>query len=1174
MKKKLTLKMLLKAFAISSLVFTIPACTINIDDIKGDELQPTLSFAQATVTTSVGESFRLNPIIANLQGTDLVDYSFDKEGYILFENGEFRAIREGNVVINASLKGYADVKATVSVRINPASQVSGVKIAASYQGSYVFDKQEIIIHESSIEILENGASVTFEIKQDANGYYFETGSDRLSISFEADDKVKIDNTVFSKKSGNTNQDKYTKASIPDALLGQYSAYGFNLTVNRDNLELVSEGMTLRYWVYTENNAYFFVVQDGAGNDIKTLISFGNDSVSFEGTTYTRNGQTQQHVIAHLPGGYIGSYGDEEGTYVELRESSVLVKEDGKELLFDLYVDGDGQYYIIDGTEIVYCYLELDVYVKNKYGTFYKIGYQGDVYDLAHLPNLYQGTYTSNKIVVQVLESSVVVIENGKSNTYSLYIEGNSYFVVEDGRKVYCTFSADGSSVTNDFGTFTKQQTPTYDIAHLPSMLQGEYFSGSITVKVFESKVVVMEEQKTNSYDLYFDGTNYFVVEEGRKVYCTFSAEGSSVTNDFGTFTKKSGSSQQVTLPSEYHGVYKDDDGVINITITDSYLVISSSSSSSPMYTFEILHDGKDYYVIDGEGEKEVIKFANGYLIIDNSRYQKDNTPAIEYEKARLDKTYQGSFYGYTNGLIISAQVHENSIDFYVGEETITLTVYQVVNGSSIDYYFGQDGEYISLVINESKFTAPGMFDFEFTREYPSQGDLIDEAYQGNYYFSTGAEGKINISIDSSSLHLFVEGTEAVYLINQDDSGYYIEIDGDIQYISFGQGSVTIGELVFTKDSQGGQGQTSNLPKEYLGTYYSNSGAIIVYDSYVMLLSSEGSTSQSNIILSDDKIYYIEYNASYMTIQFIDGYYVLLGETVYTKDSSSFAEVIPDDYQGLYYSSDNYVLTINGNNIIVVGENMQITYIVVEKDGKLYVAAEDMDMEIIFTDDGVQIGDELYVREDEEEPDPEQTYFEGEGWPQEYLSKEYPGLRISQIPSRNATYMYEYSVGEYFNIGYEGVTEQEFASWVTSLQRSNFKLIEEGYFTCLVASENYYIEMFCDEDSLTIAKYVYEGDETSFPSESIRRTVGDLGIPELQASSYLTYLEDGISIIAFGVEQETFENYVISLQKNESFELVEHEEESLEYYYSVGNCAMYLGYESTSYIATLLIYPEE
>ena len=67
----------------------------------------------------------------------------------------------------------------------------------------------------------------------------------------------------------------------------------------------------------------------------------------------------------------------------------------------------------------------------------------------------QGTYYGDDVVVEITESKVKITDpTGKVQEFTIYSEGDKFFIEEEGEKVYCTFG-DGT-VTNKHGTFSKK----------------------------------------------------------------------------------------------------------------------------------------------------------------------------------------------------------------------------------------------------------------------------------------------------------------------------------------------------------------------------------------------------------------------------------------------------------------------------------------------------------------------------------------------------------------------------------------------------------------------------------------------------------------------------------------------------------------------------------------------
>ena len=117
-------------FAILFMVLAIAAVGCKKDkNPSGNKETPTIAFAQASLEVNVGDTFKLNPTITNLEN-GAVDFSFDKQGIVSFANNTFTAESEGTVVITATLQGYSDIKASVTVTVLglPDVKVTGITV--------------------------------------------------------------------------------------------------------------------------------------------------------------------------------------------------------------------------------------------------------------------------------------------------------------------------------------------------------------------------------------------------------------------------------------------------------------------------------------------------------------------------------------------------------------------------------------------------------------------------------------------------------------------------------------------------------------------------------------------------------------------------------------------------------------------------------------------------------------------------------------------------------------------------------------------------------------------------------------------------------------------------------------------------------------------------------------
>ena len=247
------------------------------------------------------------------------------------------------------------------------------------------------------------------------------------------------------------------------------------------------------------------------------------------------------------------------------------------------------------------------------------GNQSNTPTLAKLDSSKQGLYYGDDVVVEILESSVKVTDpSGKTLTYDIYQEDGKYYILEEGRKVYCTFG-DGT-VTNEKGTFTKKggsDTPT--LAKLDSAKQGLYYGDDVVVEVLESSVKVTDPTgKTLTYSIYQEGNKYYILEEGRKVYCTFGD--GTVTNEKGTFTKKGGSDTPTLakIPSTFQGDYFF--GPIKLTVYESKIIVNSAGETME---YNLYQDNKgNIYIVD-DGEQAIVTIGEDGISVGETLFTRE-----------------------------------------------------------------------------------------------------------------------------------------------------------------------------------------------------------------------------------------------------------------------------------------------------------------------------------------------------------------------------------------------------------------------------------------------------------------------------------------------------------------------------------------------------------------------
>ena len=280
------------------------------------------------------------------------------------------------------------------------------------------------------------------------------------------------------------------------------------------------------------------------------------------------------------------------------------------------------------------------------------GGKTDTPTLASLDANKQGTYYGDDVVVEITASKVKITDpSGKTLEYDIYQEGDKYYILEEGRKIYCTFG-DGT-VTNEKGTFSKNGSSTGPkAANIPTNLQGEYFLGPMKIIVSASKVKIIEATgATMEFNLYEENGQIYVIEDGEKIICTFGED--SVTNKYGTFTRNGSALSNVTA-AEAANKYKEFLG-----LTGDFRVPSGTSIQDTKFKEE----DTDIYaitVIDpNEKYEDYYRFFNDFMLT-NGFETSTAISSIAYFK--MGDMIYGASLAYdttTNGLAIVASKMEN-----------------------------------------------------------------------------------------------------------------------------------------------------------------------------------------------------------------------------------------------------------------------------------------------------------------------------------------------------------------------------------------------------------------------------------------------------------------------------------------------------------------------------------
>lgn len=522
-----------------------------------------------------------------------------------------------------------------------------------------------------------------------------------------------------------------------------------------------------------------IILVGCGVDIPDTLPVNNNTTTQSGDNKTTtNSGDNNGTIAHLDSSKQGTYtGD--GVTVIVYESSVSVADpSGKTLTFTIYVEGDKYYVLEEGTKN-YCTFG-DNTVSNSHGTFTKS--TGDNNGtIAHLDSSKQGTYTGGGVTVVVSESSVMITEpSGKTFSFIIYVEGDRYYVMEEGTKTYCTFG--DNTVTNSHGTFTKGGSTNTDTpAQISASLQGEYYAGPIKIVVRASSVVVTEPTgQSMEYNLYQENGKIYFYDDGEKIYCTF--ENDTVKNIYGTFTREGGLST-ITI-SEAIAKYIAFLGLPNDFVIPNGASISEATTTEEGvtgYSVIVVNPERSYeeyleYFTDYFTRKQYTNGTAGFYKEDNGMYlgaavsydKNSNTLVVVASKVETGSSSEDmsasefvSIFKTKTGLDLPLPNSVTTItDYYCSDE------YELISGSFV--LNGEEG-------NESKFNQlAGIFDEAFVPSGYGKGVPTTDKYAGQTVYTvvwTKNNSYTSVTLDLVVASNFYKFTVQAVFDNSGNSGH-------------------------------------------------------------------------------------------------------------------------------------------------------------------------------------------------------------------------------------------------------------------------------------------------------------------------------------------------------------------------------------------------------------------
>ena len=693
-------------FTLVAFAFTIGVTACGLEDLA--TVLPNISFEKAEVELKVNETYELSPVISGVSGSDLVEYSFDKEDYLSLSGNTITALKVGTVVVTAKLKGY-DLSASLTIKVVDGTNTERTlaNIPENLRGIYSNENITVVVDESKVIIRGDGETLKFDVYEEDGSYYVMDEKDgvvvKIYISFnENEGTVTADGKGTFKKDGGSTTDEPVEAEIPEEYLGIYYGENAVVTVYGTYVSIRDNGSEKpkTYTVYEDKQGYYTLE-----NGEKIYSTFTATSVSNKYGTFTRNGggTTTQDTPASIPEKYRDAYTKSDYTLV-VYESKIVVnflKEDKTEE-YNVYEDEYGYYVYFDSDKVHFTIDDESVTIN---GDVYFKG--GDI--PATMPEELRGTYVYANLPKIVINAYTIVLQNG-SFIADIYVDkdGTYYFYVNQTTRQDLIFDKDGGLV-NGALVYTKegeggsgQGQETYTKANLSADLQGKYVGDGITVIVSSNYVVIMEATgKTNRYDLFEDKQGYFVIEDQNKVYCEF--KNGSVTNKYGTFKKETSSSDdpvteqtEAKIPADLQGTYYGTNARINVS--ESSVVVLDATGRT--MTYMLFEDETGIYFMDN-GEKAYCTFTSDSVSNKYGIFTRNNPSGgssddqggttTEETRANLEEAKQGE---YTNGRM-KAVLTADTMTIEVGTGTIqTFNLYQDASG----IYYMQDGSksYISF----------------------------------------------------------------------------------------------------------------------------------------------------------------------------------------------------------------------------------------------------------------------------------------------------------------------------------------------------------------------------------------------------------------------------------------------------------------------------------------------
>ena len=520
----------------------------------------------------------------------------------------------------------------------------------------------------------------------------------------------------------------------------------------------------------------------------------------------------------------------------------------------------------------------------------------------------------------------------------------------------------------------KEQVVVVDaVAKLDSAKQGTYYGDDVVVVVMESTVKITDPSgKTLEYTIYQEGTRYYVVDNGNKMYCTFGD--GTVTNDKGTFTKRAEtlavSSIQTILSSNVGDKYKAKATVVAIS---NVSVLLKDNTGFILVYFGTSY-AKDLAVGDEIEIEGVTSTYKGSVQFSGGTYTKVGTktvsypaaeelsgaavdalttvaPAVKYVKVQGKLVLSGSYVnleveGATNKVSVVSPVQ--SVSELDGKKVEITGYYLYVNGSS--------PLYVNIIITDIKdlggTDVPPVVLNESTISEVKAGTV------GEKYKTKGIVVAVsNVSAllkDSTDYILAYFGTNfAKDLVVGDEVIFEGITSAYKDTIQFNGGSYTkvgTGEVTHPQSEVlDGSAIDTLLKATPVTKLVKVQGKLVISGNYVNLevagTSAKGSIVSpiqnvsdfdgKNVVVTGYYLYVNGSNPQYVNIILVD-----IEEAGGTTPSTETVAKLTADQQGTYYGSGVTVVVEESKVTITEPTGKTFSFVLyVDSDNKIYINEE-------------------------------------------------------------------------------------------------------------------------------------------------------------------------------------------------------------------------------------------